>query len=280
MQFCSCTLRVAKVPALHFATAPQRIRYFTLHLCWQLTGTYGCIAARREWRYGRRHEYLSTHRKRAATCERAFCRAVPARQLVACGFHVGHPGSASRLRSSRSLVGAASGRIDRGWTGDRAGLRFVPRFLARGAVATITTGQWFVLLAGLAAAHAATSLRSSHNFHHAHVGKVIVVQRDAFPVVTSDIGSFPLMSTESWQTATTSQRLRYRIARHPITILCAYVTIFLLIGCVDPLLKNPRKYWDGGCRSSPRGTIALLWASQVLMSCCLPSSCLSSLLPR
>lgn len=103
--------------------------------------------------------------------------------------------------------------------------------------------------------------RSSHNFHHAHVGKVIVAQRDAFPVVTSDIGSFPLMSTESWQTATTSQRLRYRIARHPITILCAYVTVFLFIGCVDPLLKNPRKYWDGALSLIAHGgTIALLWA--------------------
>ena len=103
--------------------------------------------------------------------------------------------------------------------------------------------------------------RSSHNFHHAHVGKVIVAQRDAFPVVTSDIGSFPLMSTESWQTATTSQRLCYRIARHPITILCAYVTVFLLVGCVDPLLKNPRKYWDGALSLLAHGgTIALLWA--------------------
>ena len=90
---------------------------------------------------------------------------------------------------------------------------------------------------------------------------MIVAQRDAFPVVTSDIGSFPLMSTESWQTATASQRLRYRIARHPITILCAYVTIFLLISCVDPLLKNPRKYWDGALSLIAHGgTIALLWA--------------------
>ena len=103
--------------------------------------------------------------------------------------------------------------------------------------------------------------RSSHNFHHAHVGKAIVAQRDAFPIVTSDVGSFPLMSTESWQTATTWQRLRYRTARHPITILCAYVTVFLFIGCVDPLLKNPRKYWDGALSLIVHGgTIALLWA--------------------
>jgi omega-6 fatty acid desaturase (delta-12 desaturase) len=69
--------------------------------------------------------------------------------------------------------------------------------------------------------------RFAHNFHHAHVGKVIASKEDAFPILTSDIGSFPLMSIERWQRATTWQRLRYRIIRHPLTILCAYVTIFL-----------------------------------------------------
>jgi acyl-lipid omega-6 desaturase (Delta-12 desaturase) len=87
--------------------------------------------------------------------------------------------------------------------------------------------------------------RFSHNFHHAHVGKIIVPEKGAFPVVTSDVGSFPLMSTESWERATTWQRLRYRMIRHPLTILCAYVTVFLFGGCLIPLVKNPRKYWDG-----------------------------------
>jgi acyl-lipid omega-6 desaturase (Delta-12 desaturase) len=87
--------------------------------------------------------------------------------------------------------------------------------------------------------------RFSHNFHHAHVGKIILPKEDAFPVVTSDVGSFPLMSTESWQRATTWPRLRYRMIRHPLTILCAYVTVFLFGGCLIPLVKNPRKYWDG-----------------------------------
>ena len=102
--------------------------------------------------------------------------------------------------------------------------------------------------------------RFAHNFHHAHVGKVIPAKEDAFPVLTSDIGSFPLMSTESWQRATTWQRLRYRIIRHPLTILCAYVTIFLLVSCLNPLVKNPRKYWDGAFSLLAHGgLIASLW---------------------
>ncbi len=100
----------------------------------------------------------------------------------------------------------------------------------------------------------------SHNFHHAHVGKVIVSEKNAFPVLTSDIGSFPLMSTEKWQRATAWQRLRYRISRHPLSILCAYVTIFLFVGCLNPLVKDLRKYWDGAFSLLAHGgAIALLW---------------------
>ena len=102
--------------------------------------------------------------------------------------------------------------------------------------------------------------RFTHNFHHAHVGKVIVAKEDAFPVLTSDVGSFPLMSTERWHRATTWQRLQYRVIRHPLTILCAYVTVFLLATCVTPLAQNPRKYWDGAFSLLAHGgLIALLW---------------------
>jgi len=101
--------------------------------------------------------------------------------------------------------------------------------------------------------------RFSHNFHHAHVGKVIVGRENAFPVLTSDIGSFPLMSTTGWQRATAWQRLRYRISRHPLCILCAYVTIFFLVSCLNPLVKDPRKYWDGAISLLAHGgLIALL----------------------
>ena len=102
--------------------------------------------------------------------------------------------------------------------------------------------------------------RFSHNFHHAHVGKVIVAKENSFPILTSDIGSFPLMSTESWRRATAWQRLRYRISRHPLSILFAYVTIFFLVSCLNPLVKDPRKYWDGAFSLLAHGgLIAVLW---------------------
>ncbi len=91
--------------------------------------------------------------------------------------------------------------------------------------------------------------RYSHNYHHAHVGKVIISKPDAYPVLTADIGSFPLMTTQQWAGASTWHRLRYRVTRHPLSILGAYVTIFLFVNCLLPLLKEPRKYWDGGAIS-------------------------------
>jgi len=104
--------------------------------------------------------------------------------------------------------------------------------------------------------------RYSHNFHHSHVGKVIDAKENEFPVLTSDIGSFPLMSVERWQRATAWQCLRYRISRHPLTIMCAYATIFLLVGCVNPLVRDPRKYWDGALALLLHGgLIAILWLS-------------------
>ena len=102
--------------------------------------------------------------------------------------------------------------------------------------------------------------RYSHNYHHAHVGKVIVSKPGVYPVLTADIGSFPLMTTEQWQGASTWHRLRYRVTRHPLTILGAYVTIFLFVNCLVPLLKEPRKYWDGALSLLTHGgLIALLW---------------------
>ena len=88
------------------------------------------------------------------------------------------------------------------------------------------------------------SWRESHNYHHANVGK-ISPEGGATPIVTTDIGAYPMMSVEMWQRATKFQRLRYRASRHPITIFCAYFTIFMGALCLGSTLSNPRKHWPG-----------------------------------
>jgi omega-6 fatty acid desaturase (delta-12 desaturase) len=63
-----------------------------------------------------------------------------------------------------------------------------------------------------------------------------------------------------WRQASFWRRLHYRISRHPITILTAYVTVFLFSICLVPQLKNPRKFWDGALSLLVHaGAIAAIW---------------------
>lgn len=94
--------------------------------------------------------------------------------------------------------------------------------------------RWIFRLYGVLVLTPPTVWRETHNYHHAHTAKI----------VGSHIGSYPVLTTEMWRRATPMQRLAYRVARHPLTILLGYVTIFLYGMCVSPFLRNPRKNWD------------------------------------
>jgi omega-6 fatty acid desaturase (delta-12 desaturase) len=94
------------------------------------------------------------------------------------------------------------------------------------------------------------SWRDSHNFHHANVGRL----------AGSEVGSFPLMTTEKWRSLSPIGRLSYRITRHPVTILCAYLTIFFFSVTLLPLLRRPSRYWDSGLSLLAHGSaMAALW---------------------
>lgn len=86
--------------------------------------------------------------------------------------------------------------------------------------------------------------RESHNHHHANVGK-IAPERGDIPVVTTDIGAYPMMSLSMWRRATRYQRFVYRVTRHPVTIFCAYLTVFLGALCLGSTFSNPKKHWPG-----------------------------------
>ena len=104
------------------------------------------------------------------------------------------------------------------------------------------------------------SWRHSHNFHHANVGKPIPVSAGKFSLLTSDVGAVPLMTTEMWRQASWTKRLMYRVSRHPLTILAAYLTVFLYSICLYPLVREPRKYWDGAAALIAHASvIVLLW---------------------
>jgi omega-6 fatty acid desaturase (delta-12 desaturase) len=73
--------------------------------------------------------------------------------------------------------------------------------------------------------------RETHNYHHAHNGKI----------VGSHVGSYPVVTVAMWSRMTPSQRFAYRASRHPLTILLGYFTVFGWGMCVAPLIRAPRK---------------------------------------
>ncbi|NJK89314.1 MAG: fatty acid desaturase [Myxococcales bacterium] len=75
--------------------------------------------------------------------------------------------------------------------------------------------------------------KDSHNYHHAHTAKI----------VGASIGSFPVLTVRMYQAATPWQRLQYRLARHWLTMLFGYVTVFLVGMCLRPLAQNARRNW-------------------------------------
>jgi len=87
--------------------------------------------------------------------------------------------------------------------------------------------------------------RYTHNFHHANVGKPVSGKSRATHSLTSDIGSFPLMTTDMWRRAPLWRRFGYRVSRHPVTILFAGVTIFLINLCMIPFIQHPLRNWQG-----------------------------------
>ena len=76
--------------------------------------------------------------------------------------------------------------------------------------------------------------RETHNYHHAHTAQL----------VGSNIGSFATMTIQQWREATAAERMRYKIIRHPLTVLFAYFTIFMFDMCAMSFLRSPRKRWD------------------------------------
>lgn len=76
--------------------------------------------------------------------------------------------------------------------------------------------------------------RETHNYHHAHTAKI----------VGSHVGSFPMVTTTMWAKMTSRQRLAYRLARHPLTMLFAYLTVFLWGMVLAPLIRAPRRHGD------------------------------------
>jgi acyl-lipid omega-6 desaturase (Delta-12 desaturase) len=76
--------------------------------------------------------------------------------------------------------------------------------------------------------------RETHNYHHSHNAQL----------VGSHIGSYPTQTVAWWKEATPQQRAFYAFVRHPLNVLFAWFTAFLLDMCVVAFLRRQKKPWD------------------------------------
>lgn len=75
----------------------------------------------------------------------------------------------------------------------------------------------------------------SHDHHHAHNSKTF----------GPNVGSYPILTTDAYKDLPDSEKFRYRVSRHPLTILLGYVTVFLWGMSIRPFLQNPVRHFDG-----------------------------------
>ncbi len=120
-----------------------------------------------------------------------------------------------------------------------------------GAILTRSTkARWAFYAFGVIVLTPPRSWRASHNAHHADVGQI----------ERAGVGSFPLMTVDAWRVASWRERFRYRISRHPLNMLFAYVTIFVLNICLAPLLRRPSVHWDSALTILAHAALAAgLW---------------------
>jgi len=96
------------------------------------------------------------------------------------------------------------------------------------------TAELFMAVFGIWALSPSSIWRSSHDHHHAHNSRLR----------GSNIGSYPIMTREQFQKSSDHERFMYLFARHPLTILFGYATVFLFGMVVNPFLTSPRKHFD------------------------------------
>ncbi|MDP3815975.1 fatty acid desaturase [Pseudomonas sp.] len=92
-----------------------------------------------------------------------------------------------------------------------------------------------------------TLWKQSHDYHHGHSCQYVGAEQGRLPLLSThtDLGTFPLMSTEEYARAGTWKRLRYWVARHPLMILLGSQTIFVFSICMVSLITQPRhRLWS------------------------------------
>ena len=96
------------------------------------------------------------------------------------------------------------------------------------------TAKGFMWLFGLMVLNPVSAWNRSHEYHHKHTAQLKGASH----------GSFPVLTTTSYASATRWQRLVYSVKRHPLTLASGYATVFIFSMCLCPLITSPRQHLD------------------------------------
>lgn len=90
--------------------------------------------------------------------------------------------------------------------------------------------------------------RQTHDYHH----------RNNARLPSTTIGSFPILTTKMWADLDPSLRRWYRLARHPITLITGYVTVFALGMCIAAYRRDPKAHRGGLVALAVHGALLLV----------------------
>ena len=96
-------------------------------------------------------------------------------------------------------------------------------------------GMALLKLFGLYIMNPPSVWKETHDYHHQNNAKML----------GSSIGSYPVVTTRMWRRMDPSERRWYAFARHPLTILFGYFTIFVGGMCISAFVRQPRTHWQG-----------------------------------
>lgn len=95
--------------------------------------------------------------------------------------------------------------------------------------------DFFMTCFGLLSLNPTSVWKETHDHHHHHNSKELC----------PNIGSFPVMTVDQYRRASFWEKVGYRIARNPLTLLFGYITVFLGSMSLLAFFKNPRRHYDG-----------------------------------
>jgi omega-6 fatty acid desaturase (delta-12 desaturase) len=92
-----------------------------------------------------------------------------------------------------------------------------------------------MVLVGMYTLNPPSVWKETHDYHHKNNAKML----------GAAIGSFPIVTTRIWRHMNPTQRKWYAFARHPLTMLFGYLTIFIGGMCFASFFRAPKRHWQG-----------------------------------